>query len=178
MDKTQLSSNKSDSKDSAKSITRLRNLYSCFWVENTVTILWMLLCNFWNAELENWVKDNYLAGVSTGVISIILLSVAAFFSSSRKSPINLAVYTSFVITWMYTMGYISLLDESKNFVYVYSLIWGVSTGFLIECLMSQNIVNTLSAYMWIVFTTFIVFQGFIFYTDINLEWLAVWVAVV
>ena len=76
------------------------------------------------------------------------------------------------------MGYFSVLDDSKNVVYIYSLIFGVSTGFFLQSLISSSYMNTISAACWILLTTFIVFQIFTIWSDIDLEWLAVWLAVV
>ena len=76
------------------------------------------------------------------------------------------------------MGYISVLDESKNFVYIYSLIYGASTSFMLQSLMSTNYMSTLSSLSWIIVSTFSVFQIFIIWSDIDIEWLVLWLGVV
>jgi len=141
-------------------------------------MVWILLCNFWSADAGNWVKENWQLGTFTGIIVLCLLTAVTFFSGSRKSPVNLAVYATFVASWMYTMGYFSVLDESKISVYIYFLIWSMSTGLLLQSLMPKSYMSTSSTVIWIILTTLIIFQGFIFFTNIDLAWLAVWLGVV
>lgn len=171
-------SDKSTFEERQKNLGPLRKLYSCFWFENTVAMLWILLCNYWSHDLGNWVENNFWLAICTGVISLILLFSVAFSSKTRVSPVNWIVYLTFTVTWMYTMGYFSVLDSSKTFVYIYALIWGVSTAFLFQSIMSSTYMSTLTAIVWILLSTFIIFQIFIIWTNIKLAYLAIWLAVV
>ena len=80
MDNRVESLNKSHFEEKEKHVTYVRKLYSNFWIENSVTIIWILLCNYWSIEVGNWVSDNWWLAILTGTIAISLLILVAFLS--------------------------------------------------------------------------------------------------
>ena len=160
-------------------ISYLRKLYSLYFVENTMAMLFIFVCSYWSPEtVGTWVNDNFWLGVVTGTISLFQLILTAFFKFTRETPANWLIYITFTLVWMYTMGYFSVLDGSSNFIYIYSQIFTVSTAFLLQSAISSGNMSTLAASMWIILSTFICFQIFIIWSKIDQEYLAIWLAVV
>ena len=80
---TQIDLNISNTQEARKNIGYLRNLYILFWVENTITILWILLCNYWSNDVGNWVFENWWLVIVTGIIALSLLVAVSFMATTR-----------------------------------------------------------------------------------------------
>jgi len=121
--------------------------------------------------LGKWVVDYWWVALITGIIAIIMLLLASFVPAVRKSGPNFAIYGLFTLCGGYTVGYFCAVNDNRLVYFALWLLTSVAIAFALYAFCSSAYMQTLSAILFILAGTILVFQCFIIFTDIDLVYL-------
>lgn len=123
--------NQSTVEERKRKLSYLRQLYTLFFLELLIALVWSSFCIGYYTPLGAWVVYWYEIAIATGIVCVLLILVSLFVVQVRNPPVNMAIYGLFVVCFAYTMGFFCSLDKSLLVYYGLWLLTAVAFGFMV-----------------------------------------------
>lgn len=166
MDETELSLNQSHYLEREKNLGYIRMLYILVLVEILAAICWASAGRYWEDPFGNGIKKHWWVALITGIICIALILLATFVKKVQKSPISIAIYAAFVLFFMYTVGYLAIVDESGLVYYALWVLLAIILAFAIYSYFADYYLRSIESIVAVVLAALLVLFIFIMFSDI------------
>lgn len=166
MDDTELSLNQSHYMEREKNLGYIRMLYILVLVEILAAILWASAGRYWENPFGNGIKKHWWVALITGIICIVLILLATFVKKVQKSPISIAIYGAFVLFFMYTVGYLAIVDESGLVYYALWVLFAIILAFALYSYFADYYLRSIESIVAVVLSALLVLFAFIMFSDI------------
>ena len=166
MDDTELSLNRSHFVDRENNLKYIRILYWLVLIELAVALLWASFGRAYPDPFGNGIRKHWWVALICGVIAIALMFLATFVKKVQKTPISIALYAVFVLTFGYALGYLAIVDESGLVYYAIWVLFAVVVAFAIYSSFADYYLRTLESIVCVVIAAVAVFFIFMLFSDI------------
>lgn len=172
MDASGQSLNKSTFEERQRNIGYLRKLYLFFSLQTLLWLVWTSFCLcFEDYKFGKWIKKTWWMALTTSILTAILQLVASFVPAVRKNGPNFGVYQAFTLFGAYSVGYLCLWDKNSLLFFALCLITAIAFAFECFAFCSTSYMQTMSAILFILGSSSVVYQIFIIFTDTDLVFL-------
>lgn len=132
MDRSSLSlaADRSIDEERKYNLNFLKQLYTFFFFELLVAFTWCSFCVSYPSTFS-WVRDWWVLGLITLIISAILIVFCMYNARARDSPINLLTYLLFTVCFAYGVSWLCLTDSSLLAYFCVTSMTLIALGFML-----------------------------------------------
>lgn len=153
-----------------------RLLYVLVLLCLVAALLWASFGIAYPNPFGNGIRNHWWYALIAGIIAVALIFVATFVKKVQKSPISIAIYAIFLLTFSYALGYLAIADQSRLFYYALWMLAAMILFYVIYASFADKYLGTIECIMGCVAATVLVLFIFIFFTKIEV-WKLILVAV-
>ena len=153
-----------------------RTLYILVLACIAAALLWASFGIEYPEKFGNGIQKHWWWALIAGVISGALILAATFVKQIQKSPISMAVYAVFLLTFSYFLGYLAIRDKSRLVYYGLWILFVIILFYVIYSSFADKYLGTVECIIGCLAATAVVLFCFIMFSDIEV-WKLVLVAV-
>lgn len=167
MDDTELSLNQSHYVDRENNLKYIRMLYMLILVILAATLIWASCGIKYADPFGNGIRKYWWVALVCGVMCLVLIIAATFVRKLQKSPISIAIYAVFLLCFMYFVGYLCIVDQSRLVYYVVWVLFAVVLGFAIYSYFANYYLRSIESIILVLCAASLVLFLFVMFSEIE-----------